>query len=100
MQQACGSVTLASRSSSSTEVVTTITVLGTFLYTCRPCANQLYTCNKVKVDFIEANNKLEKCLGFTKSPRIRFLSTVPAVHHHQTLDGVTEEEMVSRNKED
>jgi hypothetical protein len=83
--------------------LTTITYQELSDRTCRPCANKLYTCNKVKVDFIEANNKLEKCLGFTKSPRIRFLSTIPAVyhhHHHHTLDGVTEEEMVSRNEGD
>jgi hypothetical protein len=68
---------------------------------CRPHTNKLYTrtCNEINVDFIEANNKLEKCLGYTNSPRILFLSAIPAVYDHQTLGGVTEEEVVSRNKE-
>lgn len=34
---------------------------------CRPCANKLYTCNKIKAEFIEADEKLQGIMGFVKS---------------------------------
>jgi uncharacterized Zn-finger protein len=37
-------------------------------------------------------------LGFTKSPGIQFVATAPAVYDHQTLDEVTEEEMMCKNE--
>ncbi|XP_069671784.1 zinc finger protein 93-like isoform X2 [Periplaneta americana] len=34
---------------------------------CKPCANKLYTCAKIKSQFIEADTKLQETLGFIKS---------------------------------
>lgn len=34
---------------------------------CRPCVNKLYTCNKIKAEFIEADEKLQGIMGFVKS---------------------------------
>lgn len=34
---------------------------------CRPCVNKLYTCNKIKTEFIEADEKLQGIMGFVKS---------------------------------
>ncbi|PNF22790.1 hypothetical protein B7P43_G02525, partial [Cryptotermes secundus] len=39
---------------------------------CRPCTNKLYTCTKIKVDFVEAYNKLQESCGFARSPGIQF----------------------------
>jgi KRAB domain-containing zinc finger protein len=66
---------------------------------CRPCINKLYTCNKIKVEFIEAYNKLQESLGFTKSPGIQNTQLEPAASGHQTLDGVGEENVVSEVEE-
>ncbi|PNF22789.1 hypothetical protein B7P43_G02525 [Cryptotermes secundus] len=66
---------------------------------CRPCTNKLYTCNKIKADFVEAYNKLEECLGFTKSPGIQFVVTASADYDDQTFDEVAEEEMVCKNED-
>jgi uncharacterized Zn-finger protein len=66
---------------------------------CRPCVNKLYTCNKIKLDFIEAYNKLQESLGFTKSPGIQFIDLEPAAYSHQTLHDVREEDIVSEDEE-
>jgi len=66
-------------------------------HVCRPCTNKLYTCNRIKVDFIEAYNKLQETLGFTKSSGIQFMDLPPAVSDHETLDNVTEEQLVSED---
>ncbi|KDR21609.1 hypothetical protein L798_03518 [Zootermopsis nevadensis] len=68
-------------------------------HVCRPCTNKLYTCNKIKADFIEAYNKLEESFGFTNSSGIQFIDLETAALGHQTLNGVTEEQVVSEYEE-
>jgi stress-induced morphogen len=63
---------------------------------CRPCTNKLYTCNKIKTDFIEANNKLQEYFRFTKSSGIQFLDLQPVASAHQTSNEVAEVQSVSQ----
>jgi len=59
-------------------------------YVCRPCTDKLYTCHKIKADFIEANNKLQDFFRFTKSSGIHILDLQPVVSAHQTSNEVAE----------
>ena len=59
-------------------------------HVCRPCADKLYTWNKIKADFIEANNKLKDYFRFTKSSGIHFLDLQPIFSSHQTSNEVAE----------
>jgi KRAB domain-containing zinc finger protein len=68
-------------------------------HVCRPCTNKLYTCNKIKADFIEAYKKLQECFGFTKSPGIQLLHLPAAVSNYQTFNEMTEEQLVSEDKQ-
>jgi len=68
-------------------------------HVCRPCTNKLYTCNKIKADFVKAYKKLQVCSGFTKSPGIQFLQLPAAVSNYQTFDEVTEEHLVSEDEQ-
>lgn len=63
-------------------------------HACRPCTNKLYTCNKIKADFVKAYKKLQVCSGFTKSPGIQFLHHSAAVSNYQTFDEVPEDELL------
>lgn len=67
-------------------------------HVCRPCTNKLYTCNKIKADFVKAYKKLQVCSGFTNSPGIQF-SHQAAVSNYQTFDEVTEEHLVSEDEQ-
>ncbi|PNF22788.1 hypothetical protein B7P43_G02525 [Cryptotermes secundus] len=68
---------------------------------CRPCTNKLYTCTKIKVDFVEAYNKLQESCGFARSPGIQFtdiplaMSDYPEEHFLPE----TEEQLVSETEE-
>ena len=66
-------------------------------HVCRPCTNKLYTCNKIKADFVKAYKKIQVCSGFTKSPGIQFLHLPAAVSNYQTFDEVTEEHLLSED---
>ena len=68
-------------------------------HVCRPCTNKLYTCNKIKADFVKAYKKLQVCSGFRKSPGIHFLHLRAAVSNYQTFDEVTEEHLVSEDEQ-
>jgi uncharacterized Zn-finger protein len=59
-------------------------------HVCRPCTDKLYTCHKIKADFIEANNKLQDYFRFTKSSGIKFLNLQPVVSAHQASNEVAE----------
>jgi uncharacterized Zn-finger protein len=60
---------------------------------CRPCTNKLYTCTKIKLDFIEAFNKLQEISGFARSPGIQ-LADVPLA-----MSDYPEEELVSETED-
>ncbi|XP_021921710.1 zinc finger protein 431-like [Zootermopsis nevadensis] len=66
---------------------------------CRPCTNKLFTCNKIKADFIEAYDKLQASLGFTNSSGTQFIDPETAALGHQTLSGVRDEQVVSEDEE-
>ena len=68
-------------------------------HVCRPCTNKLYTCNKIKADFVKAYKKLKVFSGFTNSPGIHVLHLQAAVSNHQTFDEVTEEHLVSEDEQ-
>lgn len=63
-------------------------------HACRPCTDKLYTCCKIKTDFVKAYKKLQVCSGFTKSPGIQFLHHPAAVSNYQTFDEVPEDEQL------
>jgi len=63
-------------------------------HVCRPCTNKLYTCHKIKAEFVEAYKKLLECVKFTKSPGIQYQHLVSVMSGHQTFNELPEADSV------
>ncbi|PNF18209.1 hypothetical protein B7P43_G18046 [Cryptotermes secundus] len=68
---------------------------------CQPCANKLYTCTKIKADFIEAYNKLQESCGYSRSPGIQFIDIPSAMscYPKEQLVSEIEDQLVSEIEE-
>jgi uncharacterized Zn-finger protein len=68
---------------------------------CRPCTNKLYTCTKIKVDFIEAFNKLQEICGFARPTGIQLVDVPLAMSDYpeEELISETDDQLVSEIEE-